>query len=87
MAKIEKKQILLSFDDEAFLEFRKSLFRNGMSVQDFFSHIITIINNKDEDCDFIFKKVKATKKESILTGKEEIIKEDLLYEMFEEKLK
>jgi len=85
MSKTIKKQILLSFDEDAFLEFRRTLFQNGFSVQDFFANIVTLVNNQDDDYYLILNKARSIKKEKILTKKEEYVKEDILYEMFEEK--
>ena len=88
MSKVEKTQIKLAFDAEPFLEFRKILFKNGVSAQDFFTNMIAFVNNKDEFAEYLLEQVKGSKKERINAGnKESDISEDLLYELFEEKLK
>jgi uncharacterized Zn finger protein len=82
-----KREIILAFEKNSFLEFRKYIFKRGISVQDFFSHVMTIINNRGEECENLMSLIKAAKMDKIKSKKEERIVEDMFYDMFEEKFK
>jgi len=86
MTKMEKKKILLSFEKNNFLDFRKLLFQQGISVQEFFAHICDSIVSKDADLDSLFRQIKQKKLAKIEKGEKTRLGDDDFYEMFEERL-
>jgi hypothetical protein len=90
--KIVKKQAYFAFEKKAYKKFQSYVFRNGLSPQEFFYHIVLLIDMREESCLELLKAVKRSKAANIMykkkggkkTQKQERVHEDNFYDMFEE---
>jgi len=85
---VKKTSILLSFDNKALLELRRTLFPKGLSPQEFFTYIVEQLVIRDERLDLLVTECSATKNEKLKKG--EVNKKHLdansLYEAIEAEL-
>lgn len=88
MLKIEKKLITLSFDKDSLQEFRKILFQNGLSPQEFFAFIMERVSNMDPRLNEFLEEAGNFKKESLEERKNyKKVDAEAIYKAIEEKLK
>lgn len=66
--KLKKKSILLSFDNEALLQTRKILFKNRLSLQEFFAFICERIVLQDERIELLIEDLRKLKDEYNVKG-------------------
>ncbi len=83
---LKKTSILLSFDDEALLELRRALFRQGLSPQEFFAFIMERITLGDEHTEALLEAASRQKSVDLVKGgvDRKNINADSLYEAIEQ---
>ena len=86
-----KKSVFCSFEEDELLELRKILFRKGLSVQEFLSHITHRCVMHDKEVETFYNGAQEIKEAVMKKGEntEEIKLGDVdtLYHMIEESLK
>ena len=91
MSNDHKKNVLFCFEEDELLELRKILFRKGLSVQEFFVHVMHRCVMQDNEVETFYDGTQAMKEAVMLKGdKTEEIKlgdVDTLYHMIEQSLK
>lgn len=87
MSAQERRSIWISLEKETNIEFRKILFKNGISSNELFAYIVELININDERVLSILKDVKKLKIEKIAKGEVTKYNSDNLYDAIEEMLK
>ncbi len=86
--KILPKELLeLKFTKEEMLNFKKVLFRHGLTAHQFMGYVIQQISVNDQRLVEILEEATGYKKQRILEGKEEHVDAETLYRMIEEENK
>lgn len=90
LKKEKNKNVLLSFEEELLLDARKVMFKNNMTLQQFFTFILHRLVLEDPTAtDLLNKAVKFQEEKLSKENKEEIKKVNInaLYSLFEEREK
>ena len=86
--KVLPKELLeLKFTQEEMLNFKKVLFRHGLTAHQFMGYVIQQISVNDERLVDILQEATEYKRQRILEGKEEHVDAETLYRMIEEENK
>ena len=86
--KVLPKELLeLKFTKEEMLNFKKVLFRHGLTAHQFMGYVIQQISVNDQRLVEILEEATGYKKQRILEGKEEHVVAETLYRMIEEENK
>jgi hypothetical protein len=86
--KVLPKELLeLKFTKEEMLNFKKVLFRHGLTAHQFMGYVIQQISVNDQRLVEILEEATGYKKQRILEGKEEHVDAETLYRMIEEENK
>lgn len=86
--KVLPKELLeLKFTQEEMLNFKKVLFRHGLTAHQFMGYVIQQISVNDQRLVEILEEATGYKKQRILEGKEEHVDAETLYRMIEEENK
>ena len=83
MPEMKRKQIVLSLEADLFTEFRKVMFREGLTPHEFISYVAELVSLRDPDVNVIIDRLK--KKEKNFTKYKKIEAEEL-YRQIENKL-
>ena len=85
---LKKKTVLLSFDDETLLQTRRFLFKNRLSLQEFFAFICERIILQDERIELLIDDLKKMKIDNNVKGGVDRVKADAnsLYDVIEASL-
>jgi hypothetical protein len=86
-----KKTLSLSFEEDEFLEFRKILFRKGLSVQEFFAHIVHKCVMHDKSIEDFYESALNIKEKLMEKGEElkdvKIDDVESMYDFIEKRLR
>jgi hypothetical protein len=84
---LPKEMLELKFTQEEMLNFKKVLFRHGLTAHQFMGYVIQQISVNDQRLVEILQEATEYKKQRILEGKEEHVDAETLYRMIEEENK
>lgn len=83
--KVLPKELLeLNFSQEEMINFKKVLFRHGLTAHQFMGYVIQQISINDQRLVELLDEATHYKKQRILEGKEEHVDAETLYRMIEE---
>lgn len=87
MKNVEKKEVFLSLDQDSFLELKRALFKNGLTIHQFFGYIIDRLSLNDSRLSEILIEAHNFKKQRTLDGKEKKPTPEVVYSLIEEELR
>jgi hypothetical protein len=83
MSITKRKQLVLSLEAELFTEFRKVIFREGLTPHEFVTFVAELVALRDPDVDNIINRLKKREKE---IKKSQSVGAEELYRLIENKL-
>ncbi len=81
---LPKEMLELRFTQEEMLNFKKILFRHGLTAHQFMGYVIQQISVNDQRLVEILQEATEYKKQRILEGKEEHVDAETLFRLIEE---
>lgn len=82
-----RKNILVGFEKDTLLEFRKILFLHGLSPNELFAYLVDLTNTNDPRAIELIEEIKSSKIEKIMKGEKVNYTADNLYDAIEQGLK